>query len=241
MTAFHQPPLRPSDRAPGLLLGEGVELPASVSIGGHVVVHAGTRVGERVRLQDGVVCGKPVALGPRSTARREAPTGAVIGEGATICAGAVLLSGARIGRRAVVGDQAHVRERAVVGDETVVGRGSAVDCDVTIGARVRIQTGCYLTAFSVVEDDVFVAPGVYTTNDNTMGRRRHGEALVGATLRRACRVGGRAILLPGIEVGEEAFVAAGSVVTRDVPPRTLVMGAPARVVRQVAHEDLLDK
>jgi acetyltransferase-like isoleucine patch superfamily enzyme len=231
--------LHPSDRAPGLLLGEGVAIPDSVRLGGHVVIHAGTRVGEGARLQDGVVCGKPVALGPRSSARRSVPAGTVIGEGATVCAGAVLVAGASVGRRAVVGDQAHVRERAVVGDETVVGRASAVDCDVTIGARVRIQTGCYLTAFSLVEDDVFVAPGVYTTNDNTMGRRWRGEALVGATLRRACRVGGRAVLLPGIEIGEEAFVAAGSVVTRNVPARTLVMGTPARVVREIADEDLL--
>jgi acetyltransferase-like isoleucine patch superfamily enzyme len=232
--------LRPSDRAPGLLVDESVEIPESVTIGGHVVIHAGSRIGEGVRLQDRVVLGKPVALGPRSSARRDGPGGLTIGDGATICAGAVVLAGATIGRRAVVGDQAHVRERATVGEETVVGRGSAVDCDVTIGNRVRIQTGCYLTAFSVIEDDVFVAPGVYTTNDNTMGRRTAGEPLVGATLRRACRVGGRAVLLPGIEVGEEAFVAAGAVVTRDVAPRTLVMGVPARVVREIDEAELLD-
>ena len=229
--------LRASDRAPGLLLGDGVELPDDVELGGHVVVHAGTVVGAGARLQDGAVLGKPLVLGPRSSASREDVGPLVVGAGATICAGAVVLAGARIGDGAVVGDQAHVRERSVIGDGSVVGRGSGVDNDVTVGARVRIQSGCYLTAFSEVEDDVFVAPGVTTTNDNTMGRRERSEPLRGARLRRGCRVGGGSVLLPGIEVGEEAFVAAGAVVTRDVPARTLVMGVPARPVRELSEAD----
>ena len=233
--------LRPSDRAAGLLLGEGVELPGSVELGGHVVVHAGSVVGERARLQDGCVIGKPLALGPLSQAAREAPAGAVIGEGATVCAGAVVVAGASVGAGAVVGDQSHVRERAVIGESSVVGRGSAVDNDVTIGARVRIQTGCYITAFSSIEDDVFVAPGVFTTNDDAMGRHERGAPLRGAVLRRACRVGGGVVLVPGVEVGEEAFVAAGAVVTRDVPARAVVMGVPARQVREVGDEDLLER
>ena len=121
------------------------------------------------------------------------------------------------------------------------GRGSAVDNDVTIGARVRIQTGCYVTAFSEIEDDVFVAPGVTLTNDDTMGRHPPDHPLRGAVLRRACRVGGGSVVTPGVEIGEEAFVAAGAVVVRDVPARAVVMGVPAREVRQVADEDLLER
>jgi acetyltransferase-like isoleucine patch superfamily enzyme len=210
-------------------------------VGGNVVIHDGTVVGETARIQDGAVLGKPLALGKGSTAPRDPLPGLEIGDGATVGACAVLLAGARIGIGAVVGDRAHVRERAVVGEESVVGSGSAVDNDVTIGARVKIQTGCYLTAFSVVEDDVFIAPGVTTTNDNDMGRHAPDAQLKGATLRRACRVGAGAVILPGIEVGEEAFVAAGSVVTRDVPARTLVMGAPAKKVREVGDAELLEQ
>ena len=141
----------------------------------------------------------------------------------------------------MIGDQAHVRERAVIGERSVIGRGSAVDNDVTVGDRVRVQTGCYLTAWSVIEDDVFVAPGVTLTNDDTMGRHGPDHELRGATLRRACRVGGGVVLTPGVEVGEEAFVAAGAVVTADVPPRAVVMGVPGRVVREVADGDLLER
>ena len=86
-----------------------------------------------------------------------------------------------------------------------------------------------------------MGPGAVTTNDSTMGRHGPEYALRGCTLRRACRVGGAAVLTPGVEVGEEAFVAAGAVVTRDVPARAVVMGVPARVVREVADEDLLER
>jgi acetyltransferase-like isoleucine patch superfamily enzyme len=122
-----------------------------------------------------------------------------------------------------------------------VGRGSAVDNDVVIGARVRIQTSVYVTAYSEIEDDVFVGPGVTTTNDSTMSRHPPGHPMRGATLRRACRVGGGVVICPGIEVGEEAFVAAGAVVAADVPARAVVMGVPARVVREVPDADLLEQ
>jgi acetyltransferase-like isoleucine patch superfamily enzyme len=92
----------------------------------------------------------------------------------------------------------------------------------------------------VVEDDVFLGPGVFTTNDNTMGRHPPGEPLQGPTFRRACRIGGGAVLVPGVEIGEEAFVAAGALVTKDVPPRAVVLGVPARQVREVPDEDLLE-
>jgi acetyltransferase-like isoleucine patch superfamily enzyme len=134
-----------------------------------------------------------------------------------------------------------VRERAVVGDRTVVGRGSTVDFDVRVGERVLIQTTVYVTGGSIVEDDVFIGPGVTTTNDHAMGRHARGEPLLGPVLRRACRVGGGAVLTPGVEIGEEAFVAAGALVTRDVGPRQVVMGVPARVVREVGEQDLLER
>jgi acetyltransferase-like isoleucine patch superfamily enzyme len=139
-----------------------------------------------------------------------------------------------------VGDQAYVRERALVGPGSVIGRGSVVDNDVSVGARVSVQTNVYLTAYSVVEDDVFVGPCAITSNDDTMSRHGPEYQLRGARLRRACRIGAGSVLVPGVEVGEEAFVAAGAVVTRDVPPGAVVMGVPARVVREVPEADRLE-
>jgi acetyltransferase-like isoleucine patch superfamily enzyme len=122
-----------------------------------------------------------------------------------------------------------------------VGRGSTVDFGVRVGARALIQTDVYVTAGAVVEDHVFLGPGVLTTNDHTMGRHPRGEPLRGPVFRRACRVGGGVVVLPGVVIGEEAFVAAGAVVTRDVGSREVVMGAPARAVRKVPAGDLLER
>ena len=204
-------------------------------------VHEGTVLGEGVVLEDNAVVGKPPRLGPASKASREAPPPAVLGDGVAVCAGAVVYAGATIGDNAVVGDHAQVRERAVVGAGSVVGRGSGVDQDVRIGERVKLQSMVYVAAGTVIEDDVFVGPGVTTTNDDTMGRHPRGEPPDGVLLRRACRIGGGAVLVPGVEVGEEAFVAAGAVVTRDVPARAVVMGVPARVVGEVGDENLVER
>jgi acetyltransferase-like isoleucine patch superfamily enzyme len=232
--------VQPSDRAPGLILGDGVELPDDVQLGAYVVIHPGTVVGAGCTIQDGVVLGKPPKLAAHSSAPREAPPPLVLSSGAVVCAGAIVLAGASLGEGAIVGDQAFVRERAVVGAKTVVGRGTAVDNDVLIGARVRIQTDVYVTAGTVIEDDVFVGPGVTTTNDSTMARHPPDLPMQGALLRRACRVGGGVVLCPGVEIGEEAFIAAGAVVASDIPARGVAMGVPARVVREVPDEDLLE-
>ena len=232
--------LRPSDRATGLVIDDGVVLPHDIEIGTNVVIYAGVEFAGQVRIQDGAILGKPLVLSRSSTAKIRAGETTSIGDGATIAAQAIVVAGASIGAGAFIGDQSHVRERAQIGENSAVGRGSAVDNDVVIGARVRMQTGCYITAFSTVEDDVFIGPGVFTYNDNTMGRHEKGAGMAGAVLRRACRVGGGARILPGIEVGEEAFVATGSVVTRNVPPRALVMGVPAKKVRDVRDEELIE-
>jgi acetyltransferase-like isoleucine patch superfamily enzyme len=204
------------------------------------VIHAGVQLGRDVRIQDAAILGKELVLARTSQAGRREPGATLIGDGATIAAQAVVVAGATIGPGAFIGDQSQVRERALIGNFSAVGRGSAIDNDVAIGERVRIQTGCYVTAFSTVEDDVFIGPGVFTYNDNAMGRHEKGIQLTGAILRRACRIGGGARILPGVEVGEEAFVATGAVVTRDVPPRTLVVGVPARPVREIADEELIE-
>ena len=227
-------------RAPGLMLGENVTIGEDVTFGAHVVVHDGTTIGDGCVIEDHAVLGKRPRLAGRSSTRGE--VGRLrIGERVTVCAGAVVFAGATVGDGAILGDQSYVRERSSVGPESVVGRGSAIDNDVSIGVRVRIQTNVYVTAFSVVEDDVFVGPCAMTTNDDAMGRHDSDYVLRGATLRRACRIGGGAVLTPGVEVGEEAFVAAGAVLTRDVPPRAVVMGVPGRAVREVGEEDLLER
>jgi acetyltransferase-like isoleucine patch superfamily enzyme len=204
------------------------------------IVHPGTVLGEGVKVLEYAVVGKQPSLSPRSTARREELPPAEIGGGTIVSSGAVVFAGTKIGERVILGDQSCVRERVVVGDDVVIGRGVLVENDTTIGPMTKIQAEAYITAYSTLEEHVFVAPCVVTTNDNFMGRteRRH-ELVKGPTIRRGARIGGGAILLPGVEIGEEAFVGAGAVVTRDVEPRMLVVGSPARVMRAVPEDELL--
>jgi acetyltransferase-like isoleucine patch superfamily enzyme len=232
--------LRPHNKARGLILCDDVQIGDGVLFGPNVVVEDGTRIGEASVIEGGALLGKIPRLARTSATTRESLPPLRLGVRVTVCAGAIVYAGSVVGDEAIIGDQAQVRERSVIGHQTVVGRGSAIDNDVVVGARVKIQSNVYVTAFSVIEDDVFIGPRASTTNDDTMSRHPPGEALRGATLRRACRIGGGAVLVPDVEVGEEAFVAAGAVVTKDVPPRAFMMGVPARQVREVTDEELLE-
>jgi acetyltransferase-like isoleucine patch superfamily enzyme len=205
------------------------------------IVYPGTVLGEGTKVLEHAVVGKQPSLSPRSTAKREELPPAEIGDGTIVSTGAVVFAGSQIGARVILGDQSCVRERVVVGDDVVIGRGSLVENDTTIGAMTKIQAEAYITAYSTLEEHVFIAPCVVTTNDNFMGRtERRRELIKGPTIRRGARVGGGAILLPGIEIGEDAFIGAGAVVTKDVEARMLVVGSPARVMRPVAEDELLE-
>jgi acetyltransferase-like isoleucine patch superfamily enzyme len=202
-------------------------------LGHNVVLYEPIVFGSGCRVEDGAIVGRVPVLASTSSALRDDPGPTVLEDGATVCAGAIVFAGVRICAGAIVGDHAFLRERATLGPQSVLGSGSAVGSDARIGARVLIQTYVMLTSRIVVEDDVFVGPGVVTTNDDEMRRGRPASELRPPVLRRGCKIGGGAILTPGVEIGEGAFVAAGAVVTKDVPPHTLVMGVPAKVVRKV--------
>lgn len=209
--------------------------------GEHAVVHDGTVIADGCTIGDHAVVGKQPVLSPRSTAARDPLPPLELGAGTVVSAGAVVFAGTTIGARVIVGDQACVRERCTIGDDVVIGRGALVENDTTIGRGTVIQANAYITAYSLLEEDVFVAPCVTTTNDNYMGRTEKRHALRrGPTIRRGARIGGGAVLLPGVEIGEEAFVGAGSVVLRDVPARAVVVGNPARQIRDVPDDELLD-
>jgi acetyltransferase-like isoleucine patch superfamily enzyme len=233
--------LHPSDLGVNLLLGDGVRVGEDVTFGANVVVYDDTVIGDGCFVQDGAVLGKVPSLSPTSTTKRGELAPLALGAGCVISTGAVVYRGTTLGPGCILGDYAGVRERCVLGERVVVGRGSVVENDTIIGDLTKIQTNVYLTAYMTIEDRCFIAPCVQTTNDNFMGRteKRH-KLMKGATIRRGARVGGGVVLCPGIEIGEEAFIAAGAVVTKDAPARKVLMGVPARVVRDVNDEELLE-
>ena len=212
----------------------------SAEIHPSAIVYPGTVLGTGVKVLENAVVGKQPTLSPRSTANHEPLAPAVIGAGTIVSTGAIVFAGTTVGDRVILGDQSCVRERVQIGDDVVVGRGSLIENDTTIGAMTKIQADAYITAYSTLEEHVFIAPCVVTTNDNWMGRteKRFGN-IKGPTIRRGARIGGGAVLCPGVEIGEEAFVGAGAVVTKDVPPRVVVVGSPARVLRDVPADELL--
>jgi acetyltransferase-like isoleucine patch superfamily enzyme len=233
--------LQMDPRGPYLLVGDDVEIADDVVFGGHVVLHDGCRIGPGCRIADGAVLGKRPMLSKLSTSSHDALSGLILGADCLISTHAIVFAGSTLGKAVVVGDGALVRERCQIGDGTIIGRAATVENDTILGARVKIQAHAYVTSHSLLEDDVFIAPCVVTTNDNFMGRTERRAALKrGPIVRRGARVGGGSVLLPGVEIGEEAFVGAGALVLRDVPSRTVVVGSPTHPLREVPADELLD-
>jgi len=226
----------------GCVFGAGVRVGKGCRIGHHVVIHPDTVVGDNVRVDDHAVLGKlPMKAANSATTREQQLPPLAVGELSIVGTGVVLYRGASIDAKVLMADLCTVRENVTIGRGTIVGRGVTVENFCTVGRYCKLESECYITAYSTLEDRVFVAPGVVTSNDNFVGRTAERfKHFKGVTVRRGGRIGAGAILLPGITVGEDGLVAAGSLVTRDVPPRTIVRGAPARPWREVPPEQLLE-
>jgi UDP-3-O-[3-hydroxymyristoyl] glucosamine N-acyltransferase len=219
----------------GIVLEAGVRLGDGCRIEHHAVIHAGTEVGAESRIGAGAVLGRPPQPAPTSVNKSATDLPPLrLGEGCIVGAQAVIYRGTEIGQKCLIADLSFVRESTTIGDYVIIGTHVTVENRVRIGSYTKIQTGAYITAATTIEDHVFIAPCVVTTNDNYMGRTEERfKHWGGAVIRRGARVGANVTLLPNVEIGEEAFIAAGSIVTRTVGGRTLVMGTPAKYKRDV--------
>jgi len=225
-----------------VVAGDHVRIGRSCRIGHHVVIHAGTRIGDFVRIDDHAVIGKqPMRAANSAITSAEVQPPCTIADHCLIGTGVVLYAGCAIGERVLVADLASVRENVTIGAFTIVGRGVVIENKCRVGRHCKIETNAYITAYSELEDRVFVAPGVLTSNDNFLGRTadrfRHFK---GVTVRRGGRLGLGAVILPGKEVGADAVIAAGALLTRDAASGKIHSGVPALVLRDVPDEQLLD-
>jgi UDP-2-acetamido-3-amino-2,3-dideoxy-glucuronate N-acetyltransferase len=149
--------------------------------------------------------------------------------------------GVEIGEDTRIGNFVFIRGNTVIGRGCSVGSYVDIEGDVRIGSLVSLQSGCYLTRGVIIEDEVFCGPRMVTLNDKRVCYRRPSLTFDRRAPRilRAARIGGGSILCPGITIGENALVGAGSVVTRDVPDRTIVVGNPAQVMGTVSESEVI--
>lgn len=210
-------------------------------IGSNVVIHTGTVIADNVRIDDNTVIGKQPMRAVNSIFKNEEKLlPAKISEGCLIGAGVIIYCGCEIGVKTLIADTAVIRENVIVGSKTIIGRGSTIENFCRVGSNCKIQTNVYLTAYSEVEDYVFIAPCVTTSNDNYAARskERFGK-FKGVIVKKGGRIGAGAVILPGKTIHEDALVAAGSVVTKDVEMGKIVVGNPAKMLRDVPEDQLL--
>ena len=153
----------------------------------------------------------------------------------------VIFPDVSIGEGTRVGNFVMIRSNTSIGERCTIGSYVDIEGDVSIGHDVSLQSGCYITRGVVIEDGVFCGPRVITMNDKRISHRRPGMTFVreGPRIERGARVGGGSVLLPGVTIGANALVGAGSVVTKDVPARAIVVGNPARTVGTVDEAEVL--
>jgi len=206
-----------------------------------------TIMGENVTIMPGAVVGRPpVSTKAQAMTGDEKPLPPVkLGDNCVIGSNAVVYRDVTFGDNCLVGDGAAIREGVRIGNKCIVAMGVTINYDTTIGDRVKIMDNTHITGNMVIEDGVFIGMLVSSANDNSIGREaatnvpKEQRVRKGPTVRRFATIGHGSCLNPAIEIGENAIVGANSVVTRDVAPRTVVMGCPAKKVRDLKPEEIV--
>jgi acetyltransferase-like isoleucine patch superfamily enzyme len=217
---------------PDVSIGRGVRIHP------HVVVESGVRLEDDVEVFAGAYLGKE-PKGTGATARTiEYERRVFIGRSTSVGPHAVIFCDVEIGAETLIGDGASIREQCRVGSRCIISRYVTVNYNTRIGDGTRIMDSTHITGNSVIGNDVFISALVSTANDNEMVTRRYEEGkIIGPHVGDRVSVGEGACLLPAIRIGEGAIIGAGSVVTKDVDPYVLVMGVPARYVRDLENPD----
>lgn len=218
-----------------------VEIGENCIIGNNVVIHKGSKLGNNIRVDDNTVIGKEPMRSVNSIFKEEKKyEPCVIENGCLIGAGVIIYCGCNIGEDTLVADLATIRENVTIGSKTIIGRGVAIENYCTVGSNCKLETNAYITAYSKIEDYVFIAPGVVTSNDNYAARSKERyDHFKGVTVKKGGRIGAQATILPGKVIENDAFVAAGSVVTKDVEKENIVAGNPAKFLKNVPVDQLL--
>jgi len=225
-----------------VVLENNVRIGKNCKIGHNVVIHRDTIIGNNVIIGDNTVIGKePFASIMSAITQKKTAKPLIIENSVVIGANCVIYRGAEISEYVFIGDLAYIREDVRIGSKTIIGKGVTIENKTIIGKKVKIETNAYITALSTIEDYCFIAPEVTFTNDNFLGRTEERKKYFkGPTLKRGARIGANSTILPGVIIGEDAVVGAGSVVTKNLEPRKIYIGIPARYFKDVPKEQLIE-
>lgn len=232
-------------RFPGVVIdptahvAEDVTIGPNTTIGRHVIIEAGVDIAQDCVIEDFTILG----YGQLTHARHDVGSRLEIFPHVRIRTHCVIYRGCQIGAHSLINHHVGLREETIIGEETSIG--SHVWCEgyTRIGNRTTIHAQCHLTARMTIEDYVFIGPQITTANARQITHRR--SALVddrveqGPTIRFGARIGSAVMILPGITIGREALVAAGSNVTKDVPDYMIAVGNPAKVVKEIRDAERL--
>ena len=180
------------------------------------------RLGKHVKIDEDVILGYPPGRSGRGGEVK-------LGDNSRIRSGSVIYQAVQIGHHFETGHGVVIREENQIGDSVSIWTHTLIDYGCRIGNQVKIHSNCYIAQYTVIEDDVFIAPGVVFAND----KYPVSKNLEGPHVKRGARIGVNVTLLPGVVIGEGALVGAGSVVTKNVPDRGVVVGNPARLIKNV--------
>ncbi len=235
--------VKTSDIGKNVQISEFVVVRENVKIGNDVIIHpnvvigSGTIIGDGVEIFPGAFIGKE-PKGAGVLARRPVFDFQIfIGANTSIGPNAIIYYDVKIGENTLIGDGVSIREKSRIGSRNIIGRYVAINYAVTTGDRVRIMDHSWLAGNMNIGNDVAISGGVLTTNDNDIGRGTYREELMqGPTIEDGSRIGAGAILLPNVIIGKNSIIGAGSVVTKNVGSYTVVMGLPAKLVRELEKE-----
>lgn len=226
-------------------VGKNMEIGNNVTIEDDVFLGNNITLGDNVVIRKGAIIGDHVIIGYRDIKPGQdvtaSPIITEIGESGRIRSGSVIYWGVRIGNNSMVGHNAVIRENTIIGHDTYIGSLTAIEGDTKIGNYVGIHTQCHITKFCDIGDYTFIAPIFVGANDQAMSHMRaaHGQNLAGFATEKYVRIAVGVTVLPGVHFGEGSIVAAGSVVTKDVPPYKVVMGVPAKVIKDAPREQIV--
>lgn len=190
------------------------------------MIYKNVKLGKNVVLEKNIVVGKP----PRGKKEGELPT--LIGDNSVIREFTIIYAGSKLGKNCQTGHGALIREENEIGNKVSVGTNTTLEPGNKLGNNIRIHSGCFMENVRV-EDNVFIGPGVVFADDPHPACPRFKECVGGARVRKNAVIGANSTILPGVEIGTNSLIGAGSVVTKDVPANSVVVGNPARVVKKI--------